>query len=239
MWKELGEKPILWTNLKLKFNAFKEDEEDEKDEEDEEDTEDEKDDEDEEDKDDDEDEEDRDEAPLLIRGWTDDLAQVLVMERLQSLKHLTLDFHTCMDWISWQDCMQFLLVVHHFAPSVKKLSWRESTIRVTPNPFTYPVFQLARQLVEILVKFKEVHFSSSSSTLSTYSFDEDALNPLFFPKPHRRRFGNGINSAILRALPGALDGEGSELKVLTLHCQGFYDPADLADARKKLTVNMI
>ena len=220
----MGEKPILWTNLKLNFNAFKEedkeDKEDEEDEEDEEDT---------------EDEEDREEVPLHIRGWTDELALVLTMDRLQSLENLTLDFYN-IDRISWQDCIQFLLVVHHFAPSVKKLSWRESTVTVTPNPT--PVFFLAQQLVEMLVKFKEVHFSSSTSTLSTYSFDEDLCRHLFF-REVPPRFGNGINSAILRALPAALDAEDSQLKILTLHCPGFYDPADLAEARKRLTVNMI
>ena len=119
---------------------------------------------------------------------------------------------------------------------IHKYNWRESTVTVTPNPT--PVFFLAEQLVEMLVKFKEVHFSSSTSTLSTYSFDEDLCRNLFF-REVPPRFGNGINSAILRALPAALDAEDSQLKILTLHCPGFYDPADLAEARKKLTVNMI
>ena len=220
----MGEKPILWTKLKLKFNVHKEvDEEDEEEEEEEE---------------DEEGAEDKENKAVdkESRGWTEQLALVLIMGRLQSLEHLTLDFSS-MDRILWQDCIQFLQVVLYFAPSVKKLSWREATITVTPNPT--PVFWLAQELVEKLVKFKEVHFSSSSSTLSSYSFDEDLCRHLFF-RERPPRFGNGINSAILRALPAALDGDGSELKVLTLHCQAFsYNLADLAEARKKLTVNMI
>ena len=212
----MGEKPVLWTKLKLNFNVYKKEQseggEEDKEEEEEEDEEDEK-----------------------IRGWTDELALVLTMGRLQSLEHLILDFSS-MDRILWQDCMQFFMVVHYFAPSVKKLSWRECTTTVTPNPT--PVVFLAQELVEKLVKFQEVHFSSSSSTLSSSSFDEDLCRHLFF-RENPPRFGNGINSAILRALPAALDGDGSELKVLTLHCQGFYNPADLTEARKKLTVNII
>merc|ERR1719239_439362 len=123
------------------------------------------------------------------------------------------------------------------------LSWREGTITVTPHPT--PVVELAQQLVEKLVKFKEVHFSSSPYTVSKVSFDvsrdsfdEDVSHHLFF-REQPPRFGNGINSAILRALPAALDEDGSELKVLTLHCRGFYNPADLTEAQKKLTVNII
>ena len=220
-WRELGEKPILWTKLKLKFNVYKKEQNEEG----------------EEDEDEEVDEEDEEDKQVYkkIRGWTDELALVLTMGRLHSLEHLTLDFSS-MDRILWQDCMQFIQYVQYFAPSVKQLSWGECTATVTPNPT--PVFFLAQELVEKLVKFKEVHFSSSSSTLSSFSFDEDVCRHLFF-REHPPRFGNGINSAILRALPAALDKDGSELKVLTLHCRGFYNPADLTEAQKKLTVNII
>ena len=162
-----------------------------------------------------------------ICGWTEELVEVLNMPRLQSLQQLTLSFYF-MGEIFWQDCMDFLQLVSDVAPSVKKLSWQEGPITVTPNP-TH-VDKLAQQLVAKLVKFEEVHFSSP--------FYEDYPH-YFFPHERPPRFGNGINSAILRALPAAMDEDGSELKVLTLHCQAFYNPADLAEARKKLTVNMI
>ena len=120
---------------------------------------------------------------------------------------------------------------------MKKLSWREATITVTPNPT--PVYFLAQELVEKLVKFKEVHFSSSSSTLSSYSFDEDLCRHLFF-RERPPRFGNGINAAIHRALAAAsYDGEDSRLKVLTLCNSEPSHSEALVEARKKLTVNLV
>ena len=141
----MGEKPMLWTKLKLNFNVYKKEQSEEDKEDKEEDEEDKED-----DKEGDEEEEDK-EVNKKIRGWTDELALVLTMGRLHSLEHLILDFSS-MDRILWQDCMQFFMVVHYFAPSVKKLSWRECTTTVTPNPT--PVFFLARELVGKLVKFK-------------------------------------------------------------------------------------
>ena len=159
-----------------------------------------------------------------IVGWTEELVKVLNMPRLQSLQHLTLDLFF-MSQIFWQECLQFLQLVSEFAPSVKKLSWSERSITVTPNPT--PVDELAQQLVAKLVKFEEVHFSSS--------FDEDISHYLFLDE-HPPRFGNGINAAILRALPSGK--EGSKLKVLTLDYGFQVHPQDLAEARKKLTVNI-
>ena len=76
--------------------------------------------------------------------------------------------------------------------------------------------------------------------MSRDSFDEDVPNHLFFHE-QPPRFGNGIKSAILRALPAALLEDGSQLKVLTLNCLGrgsYVHEADVAEAQKKLTVNM-
>ena len=119
-------------------------------------------------------------------------------------------------------------------------SWRDGTITVTPNPT--PVKQLAQELGAKLVKFKEVHFSSERTRTginsSACSFDEDACRHLFFYE-RPPRFGNGINSAILRALPAALEREGSRLKSLTLDCNCVFNNTDLIEARKKLTVNII
>ena len=138
--------------------------------------------------------------------------------------------------------MQFIQVVLSLSPSMKKLSWKEGVITVTPNPT--PVVELAQELVGKLVKFKEVHFSSSilrrDRAMSRDSFDEDVPNHLFFHE-QPPRFGNGINSAILRALPAALLEDGSQLKVSTLNCLGrgsYVHKADVAEAQKKLTVNM-
>ena len=164
-----------------------------------------------------------------ICGWTEELVKVLTMPRLQSLEHLALNFFY-MSKIFWQDCIHFLQLVSNIAPSVKKLSWNEGTIAVTPNPT--PVEELAEQLMGLLVKFEEVHFSQRS-------FDEDISNHLNFDE-RPPRFGNGINSAILRALPAASGREDSKLKVLTLDChEFFFNRADLAGARKKLTVNIV
>ena len=164
-----------------------------------------------------------------ICGWTEELVQVLTMPRLQSLEQLTLSFFF-MGQIFWQDCIHFLQLVADFAPSLKKLSWREGRITVTPNPTS--VEELAQQLVTKLVKFEEVNFFSS--------IDEDFPHYFFFDE-RPPRFGNGINAAILRALAAAsYDGEESRLKVVTL-----LDPATcshseaLVEARKKLTVNLV
>ena len=149
------------------------------------------------------------------------------MPRLQSLQQLTLSFYF-MGEIFWQDCMDFLQLVSDFAPSVKKLSWQEGPITVTPNPT--PVDKLAQQLVAKLVKFEEVHFSSP--------FYEDYPH-YFFPHERPPRFGNGINAAIHRALAAAsYDGEDSRLKVLTLCNSEPSHSEALVEARKKLTVNL-
>ena len=169
-------------------------------------------------------------ASVHICGWAEELVKVLAIPRLQSLEHLTLDFFF-MSEVFWQDCIHFLQLVSDFAPSIKRLSWREGSITVTPNPI--PVEELAHQLVMKLIKFEEVHFSSPS-------FDEDVDNYLSFDDPQIPRFGNGINSAIMRALPAASGREGSKLKSLTLDCHGvFFNHVDLAEARKKLRVNMV
>ena len=163
-------------------------------------------------------------------GWTEELVKVLTLPRLQSLEQLTLSFFF-MSKVFWEDCIHFLQLVSDFAPSVRKLTWREGSITVTPNPT--PVEELAQQLVEKLIKFEEVDFSSPS-------FDEDVANYLSFDHPQIPRFGNGINSAIMRALPAASGREGSNLKSLTLDCHGvFFNHEDLAEARKKLRVNMV
>ena len=86
--------------------------------------------------------------------------------------------------------------------------------------------ELGQQLVAKLVKFEEVHFPS-------LSFDEDIAN-------YCRIFcGNGINAAILRALPAASGEEGSKLKSLTLHCCQTNLAGSLAEVQKKLTVKII
>ena len=163
-----------------------------------------------------------------ICGWTEELEKVLTLPRLQSLEQLTLSFFF-MGQIFWEDCIHFLQLVSDFAPSVRKLSWREGSITVTPN--TTPVEELAQQLVEKLVKFEEVDFSFFSS------FDEDFPH-FFFPHEDPPRFGNGINAAVHRALAAAsFDGEESRLKVLTLDAHEPSDSAALVEARKKLTVN--
>ena len=165
-----------------------------------------------------------------ICGWTEELVQVLTMPRLQSLEQLTLSFFF-MGQIFWQDCIHFLQLVADFAPSLKKLSWREGRITVTPNPTS--VEELAQQLVTKLVKFEEVDFSFFSL------FDEDFPH-FFFPHEDPPRFGNGINVAVHRALAAAsFDGEESRLKVLTLADYGQSDSAALVEARKKLTVNLV
>ena len=220
-WRELGEQPILWSKVDLKFNVYKEG---------------------------------RGiefpfktyrevramgvrivdvsglSASVHICGWTEELVKVLAIPRLQSLEQLTLDFFF-MRQIFWEDCIHFLQLVSDFAPCVRKLTWREGSITVTPNPT--PVEELAQQLKTKLIKFEEVDFSSPS-------FDEDVANYLSFDDPQVPRFGNGINSAIMRALPAASGREGSKLKSLTLDCHGvFFNHEDLAEARKKLRVNMV
>ena len=72
-----------------------------------------------------------------ICGWTEELVQVLTMPRLQSLEQLTLSFFF-MGQIFWQDCIHFLQLVADFAPSLKKLSWRDGGITVTPNLVRFP-----------------------------------------------------------------------------------------------------
>ena len=161
-----------------------------------------------------------------ICGWTEELVKLLTLPRLQSLEQLTLDFFF-MAQIFWQDCIHFLELVSAFAPSVRKLSWSEGSITVTPNPT--PVEELAQQLVEKLIKFEEVHFSSFYEDFPHY----------FFPHEDPPRFGNGINAAIHRALAAAsFDGEDSRLKVLTLDDEEPSNSAALVEARKKLTVNI-
>ena len=160
-----------------------------------------------------------------ICGWTEELVEVLNMPRLQSLQQLTLSFYF-MGEIFWQDCMDFLQLVSDVAPSVKKLSWQEGSITVTPNPT--PVDKLAQQLVAKLVKFEEVHFSSP--------FYEDYPH-YFFPHERPPRFGNGINAAIHRALAAA--SEDSRLKVLTLSGNEPSHSEALVEARKKLIVNLV
>ena len=223
-WRELGEQPILWSKLNLTFNVYKVGRGSE------------------------EWEGRVDKAGRVVGasarivdgeevwdsvdicGWTEELVKVLAIPRLQSLEQLTLDFFF-MGQIFWEDCIHFLQLVSDFAPSVRKLTWREGSITVTPNPT--PVEELAQQLVEKLIKFEEVDFSSPS-------FDEDVANYLSFDDPQIPRFGNGINSAIMRALPAASGREGSKLKSLTLDCHGvFFNHEDLAEARKKLRVNMV
>ena len=163
-----------------------------------------------------------------ICGWTEELEKVLTMPRLSLLQHLTLSFFF-MGEIFWQDCIHFLQLVSDVAPSVRTLCWREGDITVTPNPT--PVDELAHQLVAELVKFEEVHFSSS--------FDEDYPH-YFFPDERPPRFGNGINAAIHRALAApSYDGEDWRLKVLTLDSHEPSDSAALVEARKKLTVNFV
>ena len=130
----------------------------------------------------------------------------------------------------WQDCIHFLQLVSDSAPSVRKLSWSDGSITVTPNPT--PVEELGQQLVAKLVKFEEVHFPS-------LSFDEDIAN---YYEDYHIFGGNGINGAILRALPAATGEEGSKLKSLTLHFRVIYFKylaGWLAEAQKKLTVNII
>ena len=100
---------------------------------------------------------------------------------------------------------------------------------MTPNPTS--VEELAQQLVEKLVKFEEIHFSSP--------FYEDFPH-FFFPHEDPPRFGNGINVAVHRALAAAsFDGEDSRLKVLTLDAREPSNSAALLEARKKLTVNLV
>ena len=170
-------------------------------------------------------------ANVHICGWTEELVKVLAIPRLQSLEHLTLDFFF-MSKVFWEDCIHFLQLVSDFAPSVRKLTWREGSITVTPNPT--PVEELAQQLVEKLVKFEEVHFPS-------VSFDVRTDRPLSYGAYLRflRFEGIGINAAILRALPAATGEEGSKLKSLTLHCHQTNLAGSLAEAQKKLTVNII
>ena len=203
------EKPILWTNLNLMFNVYKEGRGSEQW----------------------EGRVDRDDRvagasvgivdgvevgdSVHICGWTEELVKVLTMPRLRSLEHLTLDFFF-MSQIFWQECLYFLQVVSDFAPSVKRVSWRERGITVTSNPT--PVDELAQQLVAKLAKFEEVHFSSP--------FYED-------------NFGNLMIPAILRALAAASSGEDSKLKVLTLDGEDSDYSAELGEARKKLSVNIV
>ena len=165
-------------------------------------------------------------ASVHICGWTEELVKMLAIPRLQSLEQLTLDFFF-MSKVFWEDCIHFLQQVSDFAPSVRKLTWREGSITVTPNPT--PVEELAQQLVEKLVKFEEVHF---------YSFFDEDVPHFFFPHEDPPRFGNGINAAMHKALAAAsFDGEESRLKVLTLDAHEPSDSAALVEARKKLTVN--
>ena len=206
----MGEQPILWSKLNLAFNAFKEGRGSEQG-----------------------DSVVRDSVDIC--GWTEELEKVLKMPRLQSLEHLTLDFFF-MGQIFWEDCIHFLQLVSDFAPSVRKLSWREGSITVTPNPT--PVEELAQQLVEKLVKFEEVHFPSVSFDVRMH---RNYTNPLSYGEYLRflRFEGIGINAAILRALPAASGEEGSKLKSLTLHCCQTNLAGWLAEAQKKLTVKII
>jgi len=180
-WRELGEKPILWAKMDLRFNVHKEGRGNEQWE---------------------VDGDGRIVGPLVegarpqyvgrsdsVAGWTEHLAKLLTMPRLQSLEHLTLSFFY-LDQVFWQDCMLFLQLVSDVAPSVRKLSWLNGRITVTPNPT--PVDELAEQLVRKLVKFEEVHFFLST-------FDEDFPH-YFRPDEQPPRFGNEINAAIHRAL---------------------------------------
>ena len=168
-------------------------------------------------------------------GWTEELVKVLTLPRLQSLEQLTLSFFF-MSKVFWEDCIHFLQLVSDFAPSVRKLTWREGSITVTPNPT--PVEELAQQLVEKLVKFEEVHFPSVSFDVRMH---RNYTNPLSYGEYLRflRFEGIGINAAILRALPAASGEEGSKLKSLTLHCCQTNLAGWLAEAQKKLTVNII
>ena len=152
-------------------------------------------------------------ASVHICGWTEELVKVLTMARLKSLEQLTLDFFFTRQ-IFWEDCIHFLQLVSDLAPSVRKLSWRKGRITVTPNPT--PVDELAQQLVAKLVKFEEVHFSSSPS------FDEDVANYLSLQDPLNPTMGNGINSAIMKALFAASGREGAKLKSLTLDCHWSF-----------------
>ena len=217
----MGEKPILWAKVELRFNVYKEGRGNEQWE---------------------VDGDGRIVGPLVegarpqyvgrldsVAGWTEQLVKVLTLPRFQSLEHLTLSFFY-MGQVFWQDCMHFLQLVSNFAPSVRKLCWMEGRITVTPNPT--PVDELAQQLVAKLVKFEEVDFFLST-------FGEDF--PHYF-RPDERIFGNGINAAILRALAAvSYNGEDSRLKVLTLDRRESSHPAEsaaLVEARKKLTVNL-
>ena len=86
---------------------------------------------------------------------------------------------------------------------------------MTPNPITH-VDKRAQNLVAQMVKFEEVHF--------------------FSPFVGEQQLAvNGINDAILRA---ASEVEDSKLKVLTMVGDQPIDPAVLAVAQKKLTINM-
>ena len=223
-WRKVGEQPILWSQLELEFNVFKEGRGKEQWE---------------------VDGEGRVLGPLVegpvrpryvggssdsvvdICGWTEKLIEVLTMPRLQSLEHLTLSFFY-MGKILWQECMHFLQLVSDFAPSVKKLHWEEGAITVTPNPT--PLDELAQQLVAKLTNFEEVHFSSS--------FCEDFPH-YFFPDEHPPRFGNGINAAIHRVLAALFYGKDSKLKMLTLEGLEPSHSVDLVEARKKLKVNIV
>ena len=221
----MGEKPILWAKVELRFNVYKEGRGNEQWE---------------------VDGDGHIVGPLVegarpqyvgrldsVAGWTEQLVKVLTLPRFQSLEHLTLSFFY-MDQVFWQDCVHFLQLVSNFAPSVRKLCWMEGRITVTPNPT--PVDELAQQLVAKLVKFEEVHF------LFLSRFDEDFPH-YFRPDERPPRFGNGINTAIHRALAAAsYDGEDSRLKVLTLDDREPSDPVEsaaLVQARKKLTVNLV
>ena len=96
---------------------------------------------------------------------------------------------------------------------MRKLTWREGSITVTPNPT--PVDELAQQLVAKLVKFEEVDFG-------TFGFLRDASNA----------------NAVLRGV-AASSGEGSKLRVLSMPGHFPYLSESLAKAREKLTVKIL
>ena len=146
------------------------------------------------------------------------LVEVLTMARQRSLQRLTLNFRF-MDKIFWEDCVHFLQVVADLCPSVKSLSWdKGGKIAMIPRRLTAitHVDKRAQNLVAQMVKFEEVHF--------------------FSPFVGEQQLAvNGINDAILRA---ASEVEDSKLKVLTMVGDQPIDPAVLAVAQKKLTINM-
>ena len=137
---------------------------------------------------------------LHICAWREELRMVLTLPRLGLLKHLTLGFF--IESVMWRDCIDILQLVSSLAPSVRKLSWRHATINPDPNPT--PVDAVAQQLVDQMVKFEKVHFLHFDSPSS---FDEGChLDSTF------HLVGNGINSAIMKALSAVVERKGHRLK---------------------------